>query len=144
VKPLLRKTALPANITVTKTIGILGGTLSIPAAGVTVVVPPLAVSKSTVFTMTARAGNQVAYDFGPHGTKFLLPLVMTQNLTMMQGGPAVLGNLRVGYYPDANNVTSVTELLSVSLDVLHILGVTTIWHFSGYMYASGRESDGDF
>lgn len=144
VSPLRRKTALQSDITVSKTIGLLGGTLSIPAAGVTVVVPPLAVTTPTVFTMTARAGTAVAYDFGPHGIRFALPLVMTQNLTNMLGGATVLGSLQLGYYPNSSNITSVTELLSVSVDLLHTVGVATIWHFSGYMFAGGRSSDGDF
>ncbi|MEO7083724.1 MAG: hypothetical protein ABI085_05370 [Gemmatimonadaceae bacterium] len=142
VKPLLRRNALASDITVTKTIGILGGTLTIPSAGVTVVVPPLAVSSPTNFSMTARAGTAVAYDFAPHGVHFAVPLVMTQNLTTMQGGAAILGSLQLGYYADPAHITSVTELLNINLDVLHTVGIAAIWHFSGYLFATGRASDG--
>jgi hypothetical protein len=140
--PALRKVPLASDITVSKNIGILGGTLSIPQAGITVVVPPLAVTKNTAFSMTARAGSQVAYDFAPHGTKFLLPLVMTQNLTGIQGGNSLLSVLQLGYYADGTHPTLVSELLSVNVDLLHLLGVSTIWHFSGYILMTGR-SDSD-
>src|SRR5579872_342887 len=77
---LQRLTPLAAPITVSKNIGILGGTLSIPQAGLTVVVPPLALSSTKTISITAVAGSTVAYEFSPAGTKFLLPLVATQSL----------------------------------------------------------------
>ena len=73
-----RNVPLATPITVTKTIGSAGGTLSILAAGVTVTVPSGALSTPTVITMTARAGSLVAYDFAPHGITFAKPLVFTQ------------------------------------------------------------------
>jgi hypothetical protein len=141
VTPMLRVTPLASNIVVSKTIGLLGGTISVPGAGLTVVVPPLAVSKSTTFKVTARAGYAVAYDFEPHGTNFLLPLVATQNLTGMQGG-SLLSLLQLGYYPDGTHPTTVTELLTVTADLLHLTAVSSIWHFSGYIYLTGRDDGG--
>src|SRR5256885_9490611 len=44
--PLKRGTPLANDITVSKSIGILGGTIAIPGAGVTVVVPPLALTRT--------------------------------------------------------------------------------------------------
>ena len=41
ITPLKRKTPLAAPITVSKPIGILGGTIAIPQAGIAIVVPPL-------------------------------------------------------------------------------------------------------
>jgi hypothetical protein len=61
-----------------------------------------------------------------------------------QGGLLSGLALKLGYFPDANHVTSVTELLNVQLDVLHLTAVSTIWHFSGYIFAGGRESESDF
>jgi len=143
VTPVLRSTPLSTDLTVSKTIGILGGTLVIPDAGLTIVVPPLAVAKPTQFQVTARAGSAMAYDFEPHGIKFTTPLVMTQSLrgVKMDSGLLNLG-LSLGYYPDATQITSVTELLNVNIDLLNQTAVSTIWHFSGYIYASGRNSDG--
>lgn len=147
ITPLKRNTPLAAPITVSKKIGILGGTIAIPQAGIAIVVPPLAVSSNKTITVTAMAGDNVAYEFEPHGLKFTLPLVVTQDVSKTsatQGGLLSGLSLKLGYFPDANHVTSVTELLNVQLDVLHLTAVSTIWHFSGYIFAGGRESESDF
>ena len=47
-----------------------------------------------------------------------------------------------GYYPDDTKITSVTELLNVNVDLLNQTAISTIWHFSGYIYASGRSDGG--
>src|SRR5216110_794006 len=52
ITPLLRTTPLAADITVSETIGALGGVIAIPGAGLTLVVPPLAVAKATAFKIT--------------------------------------------------------------------------------------------
>jgi hypothetical protein len=139
VIPLLRSTPLPADITVSQTIGALGGTISIPAAGLTLVVPPLAMSKSTSFVITARKGSYIAYDMEPHGTQFLVPLVATQSLANTNVRSLVNVSLWVGYYPDPTHITTVTDLLSVQVDLLKLTAVSTIPHFSGYIWASGLE-----
>ena len=141
VTPLQRGTPLANNITVSKSIGLLGGTIAIPAAGVSVVVPPLAVTKTTTISITARAGSAFAYDFAPHGTTFVVPLVMTQSLAGSQGGSALLSALQLGYYPDGTDPTTCSELLNVSVDLLKLTGVSTISHFSGYIFASAREEE---
>jgi len=137
-----RTTPLAAPITVTKDIGYYGGTLSIPEAGVTVIVPRGALMHTTTITMTARAGSLLAYDFSPTGTTFYQPLVFNQslrgtNVTLLQ---APL--LRLGYYSDPGLLGTVTATVSELL-----LGVTNLldWsftapikHFSGYMLACGR------
>jgi hypothetical protein len=141
INPLLRTKPLASDIVVSKTIGALGGTLSIPGAGLTVVVPPLAILKNTAFKVTARKGSYIAYDFEPHGTKFLLPLVMTQSLVNTQASSLLNLNLSLGYYPDPTKITSVTELLGVQVDQLKLTSVSTIWHFSGYIVATGRSAE---
>lgn len=144
VSPLTRNAALGSPITVSKTIGVLGGTLSIPQAGVTIVVPPLAVSSPTTFSVTALAGSNVAYEFEPHGTRFTVPLTMIQSLSGTAAGTGGTLNplsLYVGYFPSSSNVTSVTELLNVGVSVQNQIAVTLLWHFSGYIYAGGREAD---
>lgn len=144
INPLLRTTSLSAPITVSKRIGILGGAIAIPQAGVTIIVPPLAIPSTKTISVTAMAGNKVAYEFAPHGLRFTLPLVMTQDLRNTQarsGGLLDALSLKVGYFPDASHVTSVTELLNVQVDLLNQTAITTLWHFSGYIYAGGRDSD---
>jgi hypothetical protein len=93
-------------------------------------------------SVTALAGSDVAYTFEPHGTTFLVPLVVNQDLRNTEaatGGLIDASALFVGYFPDNNNVLSVTELLNVSLNVFNQSATFTVTHFSGYIVASGRQ-----
>lgn len=140
VQPLQRTVPLPSNISASAYIGALGGTISIPSAGLTVVVPPLALMSRTHVTVTALAGSNVAYEFAPHGIRFLVPLVVTQSLKNTEAQTGGLVNplsLKAGYFPDSSNVTSVTELLGVDVNLLDQAAVFTVWHFSGYILAGG-------
>jgi hypothetical protein len=143
IVPLLRSEPLVADIVVSKTIGTLGGTIVVPGAGLTIVVPPLAVTKNTTFKITARKGSYLAYDMEPHGTKFLLPLVATQSLAQTNAKGLLNLSLSLGYYTDPSRITTVSELLDVQLDLLRLTAVSTIPHFSGYIFASGREDSFD-
>lgn len=137
--PLLRTSPLAQDVVVSKTIGLLGGTITIPQAGLTLVVPPLAVNQSTNFRITARKGSYVAYDMEPHGTRFALPLVATQSLLQTNAQGVLNLNLSLGYYEDASRITTISELFGVQLDLLRLTAVSTIPHFSGYIWATGRE-----
>lgn len=140
ITPLQRITPLAESLTASANIGILGGVVSLPGAGLTVVVPPLALLSPTTITVNALAGSNVAYEFSPHGLKFALPLVVTQELNVTTTTPQLLGlGLYLGYFPDASHVTSVTELLGVNVDLLGLTATSTVWHFSGYIFASGRD-----
>ena len=137
-----RTKPLPAPITVVKTIGSNGGTLSVPAAGVTVTVPRGALSKNTVITMTARAGSLVAYDFSPTGTKFSKPLTFSQSLNGTNVGLLQVPFLQLGYYSDPGLLGSVTavvaDLLGGVTDLLSWTFTAQIKHFSGYVVLCGR------
>jgi hypothetical protein len=137
-----RKTPLAAPITVRQTIGSAGGTLSIPAAGVTVTVPVGALTAPTVITMTARAGYLVAYDFEPHGITFRKPLVFTQKLSGTTASLLSVPLMKLAYYSDPNLLTAlgglVSELLGGNVNLLSWTFTSTIPHFSGYMLACGR------
>ena len=143
VPAVQRTTPIAESITVSKAIGSAGGTLSIPAAGVTVVVPKGALASSTVITMTARAGYLVAYDFAPHGITFAKPLSFTQslsgtNLTLLQAP-----FLKLGYYTDPSllgkTVATVSELLGGTVNSLSWSFSSKINHFSGYILTCGYE-----
>ena len=104
--------------------------------------PPLALASQQQITITAVAGSNVAYEFAPHGLKFNLPLVVTQSLAGTQAGANGSVNplsLFAGYYPDSTKPTSITELLNVNLNLLNQVATFSVWHFSGYILASGRE-----
>lgn len=143
VVPLQRSQPLASPITAQARIGVLGGVLALPQTGLLVVVPPLAVSRTTNFSVTALAGSNIAYDFEPHGTHFLVPLVATQSLIGTQAAPGGSINplsLFAGYFPDAGDPTSITESFNLGLSVDGLAAVLTIPHFSGYIFATGRSS----
>ena len=145
VRTLQRTTALAAPIRVSKSIGVLGGTISVPGAGLTVVVPPLAVSRSMTITVTALAGSAVAYESEPAGTKFLLPLVVTQDFTNTKTSGLNLSLFKGGYFKSATDIdpntgtAKVSELLNLSITLAPLAGVFTVTHFSGYLVATGCE-----
>lgn len=148
--PMVRRLEpLASDITVTRTIGPLGGVIAIPQAGLVVTFLPGAVLSNTSITATAYAGSYVSYGFGPHGLKFLTPVLVSQDLSMTtvtDPGAVLYG----GYTPDGqkdllqNGTAIVSELLSVRLTLINILGkahltsLFTIQHFSGYILAGGR------
>lgn len=144
VVPLHRTVPLATAQSASARIGVLGGTVALPAAGLTVVVPPLSVVTSVTVTVTALAGSDVAYEFSPHGLSFLVPLVATQDLEntdARSSGPVDPLVLYVGYFPDSSHRTTVTELLNLRVDLLGQTSTALLWHFSGYVWASGREGD---
>ena len=150
VRALTRSQALAAEITVTATIGQEGGSFAIPAAGLSVVVPAGAVTEPTVFTATALAGDMIAYDFGPHGTRFNVPLQMTQSLKDASGKKWKKLNeepaIEVGYFQDRAwlnqqlRTAVIDEFLPIEFDVEKNEIRFDVEHFSGYMVSSGRTS----
>ncbi len=67
-------------VKVSKTIDRLGGIISMPETGLTVVFPAGAVSDRTTITITSDK-DYVAYKMEPTGTRFLKDVVVTQLLT---------------------------------------------------------------
>jgi hypothetical protein len=142
---ILRTNPLPYPITVTRTIGQSGGVLSIPAAGVTVVVPAGALDSDTRITMTARAGSLLAYDFAPHGITFKVPLVFNQSLNGTNAGLLSPLGLKLGYYSDPSLLGKTTALVSEVVTGLTSILTRTftapINHFSGYVVICGRSDE---
>jgi hypothetical protein len=142
---VLRTTPLAAPITVSKTIGRAGGVLSIPAAGVSVVVPAGALNADTKITMTARAGSLLAYDFEPHGVTFNVPLVFTQSLNGTNAGLLSPLGLRLGYYSDPSllgkTTAIVSELVTGVTSLLTRTFTAPIKHFSGYVVICGLSGE---
>jgi hypothetical protein len=148
VHVITRNTPLSQPVSTSAYIGAFGGVLSIPSAGLTVVVPPFALTSPTRITVTALAGNQLAYEFAPHGTRFLVPLVATQSLVGTSGQGTLLPPL-AGYFASVSDLNPlagtalVSELLNTSLGVGGLSATFPIFHFSGYLLASGAGASED-
>jgi hypothetical protein len=151
VNVVRRNTPLAAPLSASATIGIFGGQISIPAAGIKVVIPPFALSSTKQITVTAVAGDQVAYEFQPHGTQFLVPLVVTQNLvgTSANTGGLLPGSLVAGYFANVSDLNPaagtglVSELLGVALNLGTKTATFPVFHFSGYLVATGENTAPD-
>ena len=140
VRGVTRIIPLRQNISVSAVIGPDGGTIAIPDAGLTLVVPPGAVTSSTNFTATALAGRLAAYEFEPHGTKFAVPLRFTQDLKQLSLLGVVTAPLLDGaYFTDTGKLNqnlgraAVTEILPATVDLLRLQVGFPINHFSGYL-----------
>lgn len=126
-----------------------GGRIEIPEAGLRVDVPSGAISTSSlIITVTVLPGKSVAYDFQPHGTKFLKPLAFRQDLENTSWDHSGFrGTINGGYFKDAGQVNLLSGL--ALLDELFPVEIRThearynINHFSGYMVSSGRKGISD-
>jgi hypothetical protein len=134
-------------------IGILGGQISLPALGLTVIVPAFAVTTPTTITVTAVPGSEVAYEFEPHGTQFALPVIVRQSLARTSASDdwgKIRGVLYGGYFADvtaldqAGATALVDEVLRVSIDKILGTATFTITHFSGYLLGTGETGPSEF
>jgi hypothetical protein len=143
---LTREAALAADITVAALIGPKGGSLRIHEAGLKVDVPAGAVTGSPItFTVTALAGQMVAYEFGPHGSVFNVPLRVEQKLKGTNWhklrDPVTI---EAAYFADRAQLNhelhavESNELLPVNMDMGNSELEFDVSHFSGYMVSSGR------
>jgi hypothetical protein len=140
VRGVTRAVPLARDIAVSAVIGTKGGTITIPEAGLTLVVPPNAVSSNVTFTATALAGRVVAYDFQPHATTFAVPLKFTQDLRKTSLLAALTAPLLDGaYFADNSRLDQksglafINELLPATVDLLRFRVGFDIRHFSGYL-----------
>ena len=149
--PLLRRlTPLSRDYATSATIGVLGGIMVIPQAGLTVVIPPGAVTTPTKITITAFDGSLVDYSFAPHGLRFGLPISVVQLISMTNaaGNLSLLSSLTGGYLPNdlgdvsSSGIGSFSELFKVRIVPPGIAvgpaALFTTNHFSGYAYATGK------
>ena len=142
---LRRKRALEEPITVSATIGFAGGKLSIPEAGLAVDVPVGALLFPTKISVTALRGENVAYEFGPHGQFFLKRIIISQALHdtySLNSTP----QYRAAYFLDdptswQQAVVNVIELLTTTYDRKGQTARFGVVHFSGYLMSSGFADD---
>ncbi len=121
-----------------------GGTIKIDGTGFELNIPKGAIPvASMTITVTALPGAMVAYDFQPHGTKFLLPLSIRQDLNGSNWNHlGFQGVVKGGYFKDISqlDMSSCTALLDETFPVTVSSSRLSfnIMHFSGYMVATGR------
>ena len=115
------------------------------SSGLTIIVPPGALTDTVRITVTVLAGASVAYRFEPHGLQFAAPVTLIQSLhgTKVKrdafGIPRLIGGYFEGDTPPLDPATGaarVIELLPVWLDSKGQGARLTIRHFSGYTVAS--------
>ena len=151
VNVVRRNTPLPSPISASAVIGAFGGQLSLPGAGLKVIVPAFALTAPTRITVTAVAGSQVAYEFEPHGTRFLVPLLVTQDLngTSAATGGLLPPSLVAGYFASLSDLDPlagtglVSELLGVGVNLSSKTATFPVFHFSGYLVATGEAANTD-
>lgn len=151
---ITRSHPLVSDITVSGVIGPKGGEIKIGEAGLTVVFSKGAVLQNTTITVTADAGSLVSYEFGPHGTQFLAPVAIEQDMhkTTFDIKASQTATLYGGYL--AHGTSDITGT-SAKVAELHATqtsvgadssgkpqlksAVYVVWHFSGYILISGRQ-----
>ena len=141
---LMRTTPITVPIMRSVTLHATGGTLQIPEAGLMVTIPRGAVGDSTAtITATALPGSAVAYDFQPHGAKFLTQLKINQSLaaTTWAGNTGMM-NIGAGYFASNSQVNTYTGAAQLNEVITGTVAGGTyqfyVGHFSGYLVSWGR------
>ena len=133
---------LPSHLQVSQVIGPDGGLLSIPQAGVTVIVPAGALTFRREIKLSIHTDKVVSYDFEPHGITFQQPLTLHQDLSFTNATAALAPVLNLGYYASPLQVgtkgAEIDEENGGWSNMARFTFSAHIWHFSGYMVACGR------
>jgi hypothetical protein len=146
VMVLQRLKPLPHDLVASALIGSRGGRIEIKEAGLRIEFGRGALAEPTLITVTALAGRDVAYEFGPHGLQFDGEVRIEQKLdkTTAHHNDALLQELEAGYFVRGaynerpRGTALVHELIPVDVDVSKDEAAFTVEHFSGYLLASGR------
>jgi hypothetical protein len=134
------------QVRVSKMIGQLGGTISIPETGLTMVFPAGAVANPLQITVTADE-DYVAYKMDPAGTTFLQDVVVTQSLVSTElKGQTLRSQLFAAYIADDRlKLSGKVPVLEIEpshtiFSTISRVPIAQVWiirHFSRYMLASG-------
>ena len=134
------------QIRVSKKIDALGGIISIPETGLTMVFPVGAVAAPITITVTADE-RYVVYKMEPSGTQFLKDVIVTQSLSTTEfGGHRLRSPLYAALIDDKVKLSGWVPVLELApsetiFSVLNpLIPVAQVWiirHFSRYMLASG-------
>ena len=132
---------------VSATIGVSGGTLSIPGSDFSISFPYGALSAPTTITITSDASGYVSYDMKPHGLTFRKPVVVTQRLnnTAVYGTPKALNSFGAYFPTDLLDLAGILRALEIETTTIFLnsrsgepeVETWLLNHFSRYMLASG-------
>lgn len=132
---------------VSATIGVNGGTLSIPGSDFSITFPSGALSSPTRISITSDASGYVSYDMQPHGLTFRRPVIVVQKLrnTAVYGTPLSLNSFGAYFATDLLDLTGILRALEIETTTIFSDPRTgqaefQTWqlnHFSRYMLASG-------
>ena len=123
-----------------------GGTLALSDLNVKLTIPKGALPRDTMtITMTVIPGRIVAYDFEPHGAKFLKPLTLSIDVKAtkhaLKKSPLFGGHFTSNTEVDeATGTVGITEVISASLRGNTL--TLNPWHFSGWMVSTGFVDEG--
>jgi len=132
--------------TVSATIGVNGGSLSIPGSDFTITFPYGALSAPTTISITSDASGYVSYDMQPHGLVFKKPVIVMQRLknTSVYGTPMALNAFGAYFATDPLDLSGLLKALEIETTTIFSgssgLPEVETWslnHFSRYMLASG-------
>ena len=130
-----------------------GGTVSANnTAGLSITVPPGALSQTVRITVTVKAGNVYNYQFQPEGLQFAVPVTVTQNISnnsllgsLLGGLTGTSTNVRGAYYSastlqyDPSTGQATVNELEPTVSIPGYVSFQ-IKHFSGYVLASCSNS----
>jgi hypothetical protein len=144
---LKRTVPLKHDFTASVVVGPTGGAINIDSAGFHLNIPKssLPSTKPITITVTALAGDEVAYTFSPHGLKFKQAISATQDLyyTTWNGHTGV-EELQAVYFADDSllNLQDGTVTVAETFPTTMVAsGQRVHWgipHFSGYAIASKK------
>ena len=148
VKLVERPTALSQDIVWSFDAGPGGAISANRQAGLSIAVPPGALSQNVRITVTVKAGNVYNYQFAPEGLQFAVPVVVTQDVSDNSLIGSLLGGLlgssktvKGAYYSaptlqyDPKTGTATVNELEPTVTGGGLLSFQ-IRHFSGYVVAS--------
>ncbi|HEV7836507.1 MAG TPA: hypothetical protein VGO75_00450 [Gemmatimonadaceae bacterium] len=141
------KKNLKNEVRVSRKIDALGGIISIPETGLTIVFPAGAVAAPTTITITADR-KYVAYKMEPAGTTFLKDVIVTQLLVGTEFGLRPLRTELFAAYIADDRLKLSGKVPVLELEPTHtifsllnpLIPEAQVWiirHFSRYMLASG-------
>jgi hypothetical protein len=131
---------------VSGTIGVRGGTLSIPGSDFTITFPYGALSQSTAITIVSDGNGYVSYDMQPHGIQFATPVIVTQRLDNTSVyGTSKAWNAFGAYFPqDPSLLGGLLKALEIETTTIFAgpsgqaeIETWQLRHFSRYMLSSG-------